>query len=110
MQACILLIACMHIILLMYIFLHTDTSIKNYYDGQVRLQNSMQYDSNHEQSDAHLLEIYLDQDWRPVCVNSGDVNKVFADSTCRQMGYTSAESFRPSSSKYAFCCVFVCFA
>ena len=81
------------------ILLYSDTSIKNYYNGQVRLQSSMQ-------NNAHLLEIYLDDDWRPVCVNSSDVNDVFADSACRQMGYTAVDSSRPYVSKYTYCAFF----
>ena len=87
----------------MYIYLHSDTRIKNYYNGQIRIPSSMQYDSNHEQNDVSLLEIYLEDSWRPICVNSIDVNDVFADSACRQMGYTSAYTHFPYSLKYAFC-------
>ena len=46
------------------------------------------------------LEIYLEQDWRSICVNFSDANKVLADSACRQMGYTSAESYSPDVPKY----------
>ena len=83
----------------MYIFLHSDTSIKNYYNGQVRILNEQNND---------LLEMYLEQDWRPVCVNSSDVNQVFADCACRQMGYTYAESYRPYVSKYILCILLNC--
>ena len=65
---------------------------KYFYNGQVRIHHKNDYDSS-----VALLEINLEEDWRPICISTADgMSKSVADSACRQMGYTQANSSNPS--------------
>jgi len=60
------------------------------YQTQVRLASSSYPSSG-------VLEIYIDDQWGNVCGNESQFDKGAADSACRQMGYTGAQSFSTSS-------------
>jgi len=78
-----LIIACMQIIPM-----HTSaaTTTKRYFEGQLKLITT---DPNPNQSTSKgMLQVYLNKEWTPVCNETfGDDE---ADSSCRQLGYTSA--------------------
>lgn len=49
------------------------------YLGQIRLL-----------TDDSILEIYLENSWRPICSTNSTLSQHAADTACRQLGYTGA--------------------
>ena len=60
------------------------------YKTQVRLEHSQSVYTS-----AGTLEVYIDEEWGNVCYS--DFDQHAADSACRQMGYTNANSYLASS-------------